>query len=45
MQTTVKDKSPIKIVTWNVRTMLQKENIRQGMERVKIGIIGRAEVR
>ena len=39
---------PLKIATWNVRTMLQKgklDNIKREMERLNINILGISEVR
>ncbi|GFO04846.1 craniofacial development protein 2 [Plakobranchus ocellatus] len=43
-----KMKDKLNIVTWNIRTLLQKgklENIKQEMERMKLNILGLSEVR
>ena len=41
-------KEPLRIATWNIRSLLQKgklDNIKQEMERLKINILGLSEVR
>ena len=45
---TVQKSTPMKIATWNVRTLNQKEkfeNVKMEMERMKLDILGLAEVR
>jgi len=45
---TVRIRKPLRMGTWNVRTMLQKgklENLKQEMERMNLNILGLSEVR
>ena len=47
-QATVRNRHQLKIGTWNVQTMMQKEkleNVKQEMKRIKVSIRGLSEMR